>query len=162
MWNLKADTKIITKESIANQTACQFHVYLPCLNAWLALCLKHGRMGTLVRNNFLSGRPKKMSKGPVDHTKKWVELWLAAVSPCRAPISRLSPLPVVEGGTLFLYLSNPPSGNLLPILPWFRAALLPYYPCWKWLLSHFDNLWRHYLKQVFRQLPQSEIDKSVF
>ena len=31
---------------------------------------KHGRMGTLVRNNFLSGRPKKMSKGPVDHTKK--------------------------------------------------------------------------------------------
>ena len=49
----------------------------------------HGRMGTLVRNNFLSGRPKKMSKGPVDHTKKWVELWLAAVLPCRTPIGRL-------------------------------------------------------------------------
>ena len=30
----------------------------------------HGRMGTPVRNNFLSGRPKKMSKGPVYNTKK--------------------------------------------------------------------------------------------
>ena len=46
-------------------------------------------MGRKLRNNFPSGRPKKMSKGPVDHTKKWVELWLAALSPCRTPIGRL-------------------------------------------------------------------------
>ena len=47
------------------------------------------RMGGKLRNNFPSGRPKKISKGPVDHTKKWVELWLAALSLCRAPIGRL-------------------------------------------------------------------------
>ena len=29
-----------------------------------------------------------MSKGPVDHTKKWVELWLAAVLLCNAPIGQ--------------------------------------------------------------------------
>ena len=79
------------------------------------------RMGRKLRNNFPSGRPKKMSRGPVDHTKKWVELWLAAVSPCRAPIGRLSPLHCLITspscwGTHFLYLSNPPSVSFLPIL----------------------------------------------
>ena len=88
----------------------------------------HGRMGTPVRNNFLSGQPKEMSKGPVDHTKKWVELWLAAVSPCRTHIGRLSPLPCLITspscwGTHFLYLSNPPSGNLLPIIPCYTRCL---------------------------------------
>ena len=39
-------------------------------------------------------------------------VWLAAVSPCRAPIGRLSPLPCLSTspscwGTHFLYLSNP-------------------------------------------------------
>ena len=47
-------------------------------------------MGRKLRNNFPSGWSKKLSKSPVDHTKKWVVLWLAAVSPCRAPIGRLS------------------------------------------------------------------------
>ena len=48
-------------------------------------------------------------------------MWLAAVSPCRAPIGWLPPLPCLftsPRGTHFLYLSNPPSGNLLPIIPW--------------------------------------------
>ena len=31
---------------------------------------KHGIMGRGLRNNFPSGRPKIMSRGPVDHTKK--------------------------------------------------------------------------------------------
>ena len=30
----------------------------------------HGIMGRGLRNNFPSGRPKIMSRGPVDHTKK--------------------------------------------------------------------------------------------
>ena len=75
----------------------QYNTPLSCLKL---CCVKwKWRMGTMVRNNFLSGRPKKlervrstkkMRKGPVDQTKKWVELWwLAAVSPCRAPIGRL-------------------------------------------------------------------------
>ena len=37
---------------------------------WKEEVRAHGRMGTLVRNNFPSGQPKKMSKGPVNHTKK--------------------------------------------------------------------------------------------
>ena len=55
--------------------------------------------------------------------KKWVELWLAAVLPCRAPIGRLSPLLCLITSpscwrTHFLYLSNPPSVSFLPILLW--------------------------------------------
>ena len=90
-------------------------------------------MGTPVRNNFLSGRQKKMSKGLVDHTKKWVELWLAAVSLCRAPIGWLSPLSCLFTspscwGTHFLYLSNPPSGNLRPIIPCISTSLAQFLP----------------------------------
>ena len=55
-----------------------------------------------------------MSKGPVNHTKKWVDLWLAAVSPWRSSIGRLAPLPCLITspscwGTHFLYLSKTPS-----------------------------------------------------
>ena len=44
------------------------------------------------------------------------------MSPCCAPIGRLSPLRCLFtspscSGTHFLYLSNSPSGNLLPIIP---------------------------------------------
>ena len=59
------------------------------------------------------GRPHPDSKS----------VWLAAMSPCRAPICWLSPLSCSFTspscwGTHFLYLSNHPSGNLLPIIPW--------------------------------------------
>ena len=64
-------------------------------------------------------------------------VWLAAVSPCRAPIGRLSPLPCLITWQLHVcYISQllrdsfsvsqqPPSGNLLPMIPW----------CWYWFLG---------------------------
>ena len=36
----------------------------------MGLIFIHGIMGRGLRNNFPSGRPKIMSRGPVDHTKK--------------------------------------------------------------------------------------------
>ena len=101
-------------------------------------------MGRKLRNNFSSGRPKKMSKGPVDQTKKWVELWLAAVSPCRAPIGQLSPLPCLYTspscwGTHFLYLSNPPLVSFLPILLCLKC--LTYDMSWQQSTQWLQWLW---------------------
>ena len=61
-------------------------------------------------------------------------VWLAGVSPCRAPIGQMSPLSCLFTspscwGTHFLYLSNPPSGNLLlPIIPWSSILLVGFSP----------------------------------
>ena len=86
-----------------------------------------GATGHQAPNSFLV-----LSSHKFDHTRTantqvrpqpdCKSMWLAAVSPCRAPIGRLSPLHCLFTspscwGTHFLYLSNPPSGNLLPIIP---------------------------------------------
>ena len=81
-----------------------------------------------------------MSKGLVDHTKKWVELWLAAVLLCHAPIGQLSPLPCLITspscwGTNFLYLSNPHLGTSFPF---FHALAAQYCYC-----GHSPVLCRH-------------------
>ena len=57
----------------------------------------HGRIGTPVRNNLeITSYPvdkKKLVRVRSTTQKKLVELWLAAMSLCRAPICRLSSLP---------------------------------------------------------------------
>ena len=84
----------ITKYHVLEKESFSFYQVHSAPEQWprnnkLLQTTKQRRMGRKLRNNFPSGRPKKMSKGPVDHTKKWVELWLAALSPCRTPIGRL-------------------------------------------------------------------------
>ena len=79
----------------------------------------HGIMGSPEPNWISQVRPHPDCKS----------VWLAAVSPCRAPIGRLSPLHCLFispscWGTHFLYLSNPPSGNLLPIIPWVECSIM--------------------------------------
>ena len=54
-------------------------------------------------------------------------VWLAAVSPCRAPIGRLSPLPCLSTspscwGTHFLYLSNPHLGTSFPLFHTLKSS----------------------------------------
>ena len=78
----------------------------------------HGIMGSPEPNWISQVRPHPDCKS----------VWLAAVSPCCAPIGLLYPLHCLFTspncwGTHFLYLSNPPSGNLLPIIPWQYIAL---------------------------------------
>ena len=48
-------------------------------------------------------------------------------------------------GSHYLYLSNPPSGNLLPIIPWVKSSPT-FHSCWhnhgRWFASKL--LWFHY------------------
>ena len=110
---------------------------LPRARVWCMIRIHHEAVSRciikLVSSRIISREEwegnLKITSHPVDHTKKWVKLWLAAVSPCRAPIGRLSPLSCLFTslscwGTHFLYLSNPPSGNLLPIIPCFHSSIL--------------------------------------
>ena len=88
---------------------------------------RHGRLGTPVRNNSLSGRPKKMSKGPVDHTKKMSRVvigCLVAVPRSHWSAACLLHLPVVKG--LIFCISATP--HLRTSFPLFHAHI-PYDLC---------------------------------
>ena len=87
----------------------------------------HGRMGTLVRN-ILSGQPKKMSKGLVNQTIKMSRVVIG----CHVAVPRSHwsavPTPLFDNISQLLRDSisvsqQPPSGNLLPILPCANHSL---------------------------------------
>ena len=85
-------------------------------------CKSHGIMGSQSQI-----RSHKFDHTRTANTQVWPQpdcksVWLAAVSPCRAPIGRLSPLHCLFTspscwGTHFLYLSN-----LLPIIPCLKDS----------------------------------------
>ena len=89
----------------------------------------HGIMGTLMANNFLFFRPcldvkYGFSDYPWTSNIKRLCDWL----PCRCAalplVGCMSATSPICWGTHFLYLSNPPSGNLLPIIPWLAYCLI--------------------------------------
>ena len=73
---------------------------------------------------------KKWVRVLVGQIKKLVELWL--VIGCRVAVPRSHwsavPTPLFDNISHFLYLSNPPSGNLLPILPQHLHTLATTWP----------------------------------
>ena len=101
--------------------------------AWLGevLAWNNGKSGAEL--DFTSSTKPGLQMHKFDHTQTANP---CAVLPCRAPTGQLSPLPFLFTspgcwGTHFLYLSSPPSGNLLPIIPWvklihFSVMLLNY------------------------------------